>query len=642
MKKYKFKNILILLIVFQFIILSTIGIYSENKENDKTTILFLTSCNKKTWINFEEEIRGIYDESDDRVYLKNESINNLDGNIENEKKLYNLLKQSLDIYNKFNFIISSGEATTKFCIKYREELFDDIPIIFLGVEDKEIINEALQQNKMSGIGRRKPIEENIELIKKYHKNVDTINLIGNNISKKYRDTTIKYKEFEFNYIDTNSLTKKEVEDILSKLDKNDALIQLSVDSFKDNTTLSKQQINKFIYQSNSNIPIYSTFSTDIGYGSIGGKVKSPRIEAQQLIKIGEELLEGKDNKKVYINNYGLNRYMFDYNYLSKFGISERDLPDDVIILNSPIKFLEEHRGIALALSISFIILIFLVVGLLLYIHNYVEYKKAILAAMRKTEDIEKLKRYLLYNITHELRTPINVITSAVQLNKIKCLENDNLKENINNLEVIEDNCNRLLRLINNIVDIQKIEENRNILQLSSVNIVELVENIVTSIVPYAKSKNLNLIFDTEEEEVYINVDVDKIERVILNLISNAIKFSKRTGDIKVNLKFEKDLYIIVEDEGIGIEKDKINDIFGLFTQLDNTLSRQNEGSGIGLSVVKYFVELHKGTITVDSKFGEGAKFIVKLPINEGVTETEEVDINNIAKKVRMELSDIYL
>ena len=217
---------------------------------------------------------------------------------------------------------------------------------------------------------------------------------------------------------------------------------------------------------------------------------------------------------------------------------------------------------------------------------------------------DKVKTEFFANMSHEMRTPINIIHSTSQLMKvyndkglIGCKEN-NIDKYIN---ILNQNCYRLMKLVNNLIDISKIEADFYMLNLKKVNIVSLVENITMSIETYASNKEIKLIFDTESEEKVIVCDPDAIERIMLNLLSNAIKFSKKGDSIYVNLKVNKgNIYIEVEDTGIGIPLDKMESIFTRFVQVDKSFARQNEGSGIGLAIVKALVEMHKGEIELIS------------------------------------------
>ena len=147
------------------------------------------------------------------------------------------------------------------------------------------------------------------------------------------------------------------------------------------------------------------------------------------------------------------------------------------------------------------------------------------------------------------------------------------------------------------------------LNVSNENIVESIEDIVQSVSEYIKGKGLNIVFDTNTEEKIIAFDPEKIERIILNLISNAIKFTNLGGTIFIDLIDKGDtIEILVKDTGIGMDKKHLNNIFKRFHQIDKSLSRNAEGSGIGLSLVKSLVKLHGGKISVDSEVGKGSTF----------------------------------
>jgi signal transduction histidine kinase len=233
--------------------------------------------------------------------------------------------------------------------------------------------------------------------------------------------------------------------------------------------------------------------------------------------------------------------------------------------------------------------------------------------------------------------------SSTRLLKLLINKNSDLYiESMNhNFDIIEQNSNRLLRLVNNIIDIAKTDSNAIDLNLQNINIVELVENTVLSIVPYAQIKNIDVVFDTDVEEIITAVDIEKIERVLLNLLSNAIKFSNYNGSIYTSIYLEDNNIILkVKDKGIGIEKTHFKNIFKKFHQVDNGFTRHNEGSGIGLSIVGSFIELHGGNVSVSSLKGLGTTFTVSLPIN---TTCQDVNNNFLSsdKNVDIELSDIY-
>ncbi len=210
--------------------------------------------------------------------------------------------------------------------------------------------------------------------------------------------------------------------------------------------------------------------------------------------------------------------------------------------------------------------------------------------------------------------------------------------------MVKQNSYRLLRLVNNFIDINRIDTNGLEANLVRGNIVEVVENITLSIIEYTKMKGIHLVFDTETEDKIMSFDPDMIERIILNLLSNAVKFTDPGGMIQVNLyDMGEKVRISIKDNGAGIPNDKTDHIFERFTQLDNTFRRKVEGSGIGLSLVKSLVEMLGGTISVNSEVGKGSEFIIELPVRntaENYTREHKAGRSNV-ESLHIEFADIY-
>ena len=266
--------------------------------------------------------------------------------------------------------------------------------------------------------------------------------------------------------------------------------------------------------------------------------------------------------------------------------------------------------------------------------------------LEETIHLESIRNEFFGNISHEFKTPLNIILGIVQLID-KNIELDNItKENlIRHVDIMKQNSYRLLRLVNNLIDISRIDIGYYNLQPSNYNIVKVVEDITLSIAEYVKHKKINLIFNTDVEEITLACDPDKIERVILNLLSNAIKYTDDNGDIYVSLnKVNEDVVVSVKDSGVGIPNDKLELIFDRFGQANDILSRRCEGSGIGLSIVKSIVEMHGGKIDVFSEIGKGSEFVFNIPIK--ILEEENVILTCDNKdyhveKCNIEFSDIY-
>ena len=270
--------------------------------------------------------------------------------------------------------------------------------------------------------------------------------------------------------------------------------------------------------------------------------------------------------------------------------------------------------------------------------------------LEKSNEYNKLKTQLFSTISHELKTPINIIYSALQL--LEKFYKDSLftytaQTFFKYSKVMKQNCHRLIRLINNLIDMNKIEVGFFSLHLKNNNIIKAIEDITLSIVEYASLKDINVIFDTEIEEKITAFDAEKFERIMLNLLSNSIKFTKHRGNIAVTIYDRKEhIWISVKDTGVGIPQDMLEKIFDTFTQVDASFRRPTEGSGIGLSLVKSFVEMHEGEITVRSQLGIGSEFLIKLPIKlieskSNAYKHKASDLNYNVENTEIEFSDIY-
>lgn len=269
---------------------------------------------------------------------------------------------------------------------------------------------------------------------------------------------------------------------------------------------------------------------------------------------------------------------------------------------------------------------------------------------RQGEEQEKIKTEFFSNISHELRTPLNIILGTQQLLQLylSTMEiEDPVKTKVNkHLKTMRQNCNRLIRLVNNFMDITKIDSGYYHLDLHNHDIVMIIGSIVSSVKDYVKNRDLSLTFQSNYTKRVMACDPDKIERIILNLLSNAIKFTPSGGKIHVNLIHTKTaMRIVVEDTGSGIPKDKLDSIFKRFVQVDDPYTRSHEGSGIGLALVKSLVEMHQGTISVESEVNEGTKFIINLPQytveEEGTLPAEYYLEKGQIEKINIEFSDIY-
>jgi len=248
----------------------------------------------------------------------------------------------------------------------------------------------------------------------------------------------------------------------------------------------------------------------------------------------------------------------------------------------------------------------------------------------KTElkELDKLKTAFIDNVSHELRTPMNIIIgySDLLLDRIDGPLNEEQEKNLKKVSI---SARHLLKLINEVLDISKIESRELPLEIKEINLKWLIESVIPSFEPLIGHKNLALAFHIDQNLPAVYGDEERIKQILTNLLSNAVKFTHK-GGITIHARpYEQGITseepplfveVCVVDTGIGVKEEDFNSIFDKFVQIDPSMRRRYEGTGLGLSIAKGLVLLHKGTIWVSSKPGEGSQFCFTLPLKKEILE----------------------
>jgi putative nucleotidyltransferase with HDIG domain len=243
----------------------------------------------------------------------------------------------------------------------------------------------------------------------------------------------------------------------------------------------------------------------------------------------------------------------------------------------------------------------------------------------KLKSLDELKTQFFANVNHELRTPLTLMLAPLK----SLLEGRTGKLSPalkDTLDTMQRNGYKLLKLINNLLDLNKLEEGRMRLKVRTVNLVDFVPPLLASVKPLADQKQLRLYFQHPPHPVDLTIDTDQFEKVLFNLLSNALKFTNKGGKITIYIE-DKDhtVTITVEDTGIGIPANMLERIFDRFSQVDGSKSRAQEGTGIGLALAREIVNVHQGTIRAESELGKGSRFIVEMHKGEEHFDEEILD-----------------
>lgn len=646
---YKFSSCLIIvflcnLLTPTFVAYGATDISSIHKEPADKNVLVLTSYSSSN--SFEATMTNylIKNVPDANFAIENLSLLN-----RNQSYLYtqaNLLSEKYANMN-FDLIIALNDEALKFIGKYHSILVNNVPVIFGGINQTSILSQY-PYNNYTGIMESPNVPSLLDLIIDLHPSSPVINIISDDslfslsIENSIRSLIPCYTDsLKFNFIKGTSI------DVICEKLSSSHLLQpiIIMGSFTDsNGNILRPDEVILKIKDQCSCPIYTFDSDYINSKIVGGCILDTKTHSKFLSDLVNKQLSSNDIIKVppvYDNN---NIFTFNYDELRRLNIARKSLPENSIILNSP--WLNINM-LYIFIAITLVILLISVIAF-----QKINNKRNTIAQKIKYDEVvnnDRLKTEFIANFSHELRTLLNIMLSGLQLLDCYVKSGDITFKNPDQeekLSYVRQSGLRLLKLINNIIDLSRLENGFFNVNLDNKNIVQVLEDISLSVVDYANSKNIELIFDTNEEEFFMYIDVEKMDRIMLNLLSNAIKFTPDNGTILVTLTCnESSITVSVKDSGIGIPKEKQHSIFNRFTQVNSSLSRSGEGSGIGLSLVKCLIDLLGGSIHLKSEPLEGCDFIFTIPVKNPDTLPEEVsslnhNLQTNSDKIIIELSDI--
>ena len=318
----------------------------------------------------------------------------------------------------------------------------------------------------------------------------------------------------------------------------------------------------------------------------------------------------------------------------KFSIKAKDYtfysePKNFIVNISPAWYASNWaKGVYLLIALTIIYIIGAQIR-----HRYQVHRE--LLEHIHAEEINEAKLQFFINISHEIRTPVTLILSPLQ----KLMSKDRNEERQKNYQTISRNAGRLLQLVNQLLDIRKLDKGQMQLKFREVEIVEFIRNLSSNFEYQANAKKISLNFHPDTEELRAWIDPENLDKAIFNVLSNAFKFTESEGEINIYLHTHeayetKPAYfkIVIEDNGTGIDEKEIERIFDRFYQVANRLN--NSGTGIGLHLTKSLVELHKGTIHAENnKEKAGCRFIIRLPLGKEHLKPEEIEETNTEEQI---------
>jgi len=549
-------------------------------------------------------------------------------------------KISINDYN-YDAIITSDDDALVFALKEQHDLFNKIPIVFLGVNN---IDLALQQNNnpyITGIVEHVSMEETLQTMHKLFPKAKTFYalsdciLAGKDDLKSYYKCQSFLKDITLKSFSLDSISFEELGLNLKNLEENTPLLLLSLYTDKNNKHVTFENGLHYIKKNAPHCPLFHLWRHGLGNGIIGGKIISHYQQGLNAGRLLKQILNGKDIDSLKVITKGTNAYIFDYNELEKFNISLRSLPTDSTILNKPTNFFLLYKFQILG-GLSFF---FFILALFLFLINkrikkiltllrkknthykiltsdFKNQKEKLVYAKQKAEESNKLKSKLIHTLSHEIRTPINGIMGFSEL--LVTTENLDLSNKEMFKKMINENCSQLVKTMDNLLLASSFEtKKQKEEEMTSFSLNQLLNSIIAESEIKAKDKGLYIKknFKLTDQESVITSNQKLLQTSLINLIENAIVYTQK-GFICISYHLSKDkknLFIHIKDTGIGIKEEIKPNIFNYFTKGENTFSNYSQGLGLGLFIVKKSIKLIGGTVSFKSERNQGSIFTIKIP-----------------------------
>ena len=487
-------------------------------------------------------------------------------------------------------------------------------------ESVDFVSDDLGHHKVrAGFVYEYDIEGNIQLLKHLYPDTRHIAFISDNtyggvaMQALVREEMKKFPEMDLILLDGRSNTIYTILDKFQKLPENTA-VMVGTWRVDMNESYFMRNATYMMMEANPTVPAFTPASIGLGYWAVGGVIPAYRPFGREMAREAIRLLDNPKDTVSHVEIVG-SKAVLDYKKVKDLKLDIKSLPFHVEIVGKPVSFYQLYMYQIWAAISIFVIL---VGGLIISLFFYFRTKRLkddlqrsevdLREAKDRAEEANRLKSAFLANMSHEIRTPLNAI---VGFSDVLTAEGSSDEDRKGYSEIIKSNSDLLLRLINDILDLSRLDADRVRMTKEPCDVVQLCRQVLTS-VDFSRKSNNKFVFTSKHEDFVINTDVQRLQQVIINLLSNSAKF---TQDGVITLDFSVDegrklAFFSVTDTGCGIPKEKQKLVFERFEKLDEYA----QGTGLGLSICKLTVEKWGGEIWVDPDYTEGARFVFSMPV----------------------------
>lgn len=488
-------------------------------------------------------------------------------------------------------------------------------------ESKNIYTDFGDYNIVAGYVYEYDVDKNIELMRRFYPDMRRVAFISDNtygglsMQALVKKEMEKYPDLETIWLDGRTETFMEVSERMRRLPQNTCVL---LGTWRVDCTESYVIGNTtyMLRDANPTLPVFTIASVGLGHWALGGYTPEYHAVGKNIGAVTYDFLDKGDREGVDLVTIPGN-YTFDIKRLHEFKLDSLNLPQGAVLVNKTPSLYEQYKYWVIRVVSAFMFLIACFLIAIYYIirinhlkHHLEVSGEELLVAKEKAEESNRLKTAFLANMSHEIRTPLNAI---VGFSSVLVSDDSSPAEKAQYCDIIQKNSDLLLHLINDILDISRMESGKIKFVWEECDVVELCQTALST-AEYGRKTSALFLFETPVASLVIKTDAQRLKQVLINLLSNAAKFTP-SGSIKLAIAIDKQhqqLELSVSDTGCGIPSDKSDRVFERFEKLNE----YSQGTGLGLAISRLIVENLGGKIWVDKDYTEGARFVFTHPLTK--------------------------